>query len=334
MNVQRGDGGRRRPRRSQPESLARRLCSGRALGRSREDPWPTSPRATSPSCSSSASEDPNGEAFRYPSTAAGGASSWRETEERVRAIAGGLRALGVAPEQAARSSRRRGSSGSSPISASSAPAARPARSTLHPPPTSARSSSPTRARWWPSPRTTEQVAKLARAAPSCRRSGRWSRSTGPARADGWVLTLAELEAQGRAWDAAHPGAFEERAGAGPRRRARDRSSTPRGTTGRPKGVELTHAAWVTQSKAVEDSGILDHPDCLQFFWLPLAHVVREDDRDGAAPRRLPDRGGRPRSRRSSRTWATSGPTFVCAVPRIFEKVHAKVLAERARGRAR
>ena len=28
------------------------------------------------------------------------------------------------------------------------------------------------------------------------------------------------------------------------------------------------------------------------------------------------------------------PTFVCAVPRIFEKVHDKIVAERARGRAR
>ena len=42
---------------------------------------------------------PGGEAFRYPEDGKWVSLSWAETEARVRAVAGGLRVLGVGPEQ-------------------------------------------------------------------------------------------------------------------------------------------------------------------------------------------------------------------------------------------
>jgi len=81
---------------------------------------------------------------------------------------------------------------------------------------------------------------------------------------------------------------------------------------------------------VQDSGILDHEDMLQFFWLPLAHSFGK--MIGTAQLRI----GFPtavdgRIDRIVENLSAVRPTFVCAVPRIFEKVHAKVLANAREG---
>jgi long-chain acyl-CoA synthetase len=146
-----------------------------------------------------------------------------------------------------------------------------------------------------------------------------------------VLTLADLEERGRAWDRAHAGAFEEGAAA-IRPDALATLIYTSGTTGRPKGVELTHSAWVAQSRAVEDTGILEHEGRLQLFWLPLAHVFGK--MIGTAQLRI----GFPtavdgRLEKLIENLGAVRPTFVCAVPRIFEKVHAKVIAGALEGGA-
>jgi long-chain acyl-CoA synthetase len=87
---------------------------------------------------------------------------------------------------------------------------------------------------------------------------------------------------------------------------------------------------VAQSRAVEESGILDHPDALQLFWLPLAHSFGK--MIGTAQLRI----GFPtavdgRVERLVENLGTIRPTFVCAVPRIFEKVHARVLSRAREG---
>jgi long-chain acyl-CoA synthetase len=97
-------------------------------------------------------------------------------------------------------------------------------------------------------------------------------------------------------------------------------------------VELTHGCWVSQSAAVEASGILSHPEPFQFFWLPLAHSFGK--MIGTAQLRI----GFPtavdgRIEKIVENLGAVRPTFVCAVPRIFEKVYAKVLQNAREGGA-
>ena len=272
---------------------------------------------------------PDAEAFRYPVAGGWRSLTWHETEARVRAVAGGLRALGLAPEQPCAilaSTRIEWVLADFGILFAGG-----ATSTIYP------SSTADECAFILSDsgavvafaENDEQVRKLAARRdrlPALRHVVVFEGSATP---DGWVTPLAALEESGRAWDAAHPGAFEERAA----EIGTDALATliyTSGTTGRPKGVELTHRAWLTQSKAIQDSGFLDHPDAFQFFWLPLAHVFGK--MIGTAQLRI----GFPtavdgRVDKIVENLAATRPTFVCAVPRIFEKVHAKVLANAREG---
>jgi len=272
---------------------------------------------------------PDAEAFRYPVAGGWRSLTWHETEARVRAVAGGLRALGLAPEQPCAilaSTRIEWVLADFGILFAGG-----ATSTIYP------SSTADECAFILSDsgavvafaENDEQVRKLAARRdrlPALRHVVVFEGSATP---DGWVTPLAALEESGRAWDAAHPGAFEERAA----EIGTDALATliyTSGTTGRPKGVELTHRAWLTQSKAIQDSGFLDHPDAFQFFWLPLAHVFGK--MIGTAQLRI----GFPtavdgRVDKIVENLAVTRPTFVCAVPRIFEKVHAKVLANAREG---
>ncbi len=140
-----------------------------------------------------------------------------------------------------------------------------------------------------------------------------------------ALSLADLENRGREWDEGHPGAFEETA----TRATPEMVATliyTSGTTGRPKGVELTHDNWLFAAGTIADSlGILTPSDC-QFLWLPLAHVF------GKAAVALCIHVGAPtavdgRVDRIAENLVAVKPTFFCAVPRIFEKAHAKIVGQ-------
>ncbi|HET8540114.1 MAG TPA: long-chain fatty acid--CoA ligase [Anaeromyxobacter sp.] len=274
---------------------------------------------------------PDGEAFRHPVDGGWRSLTWLETEVRIRAIAGGLRALGLAGEQvcAILSSTRI----EWILADYGTLFAGGATSTIYP------SSTPEECAFILSDSRTavafaeddEQVAKLASRRAELPALRHVVTFDGRGTPDGWVVPLAELERRGAEWDRAHPGAFEERA-ADVRSDALATLIYTSGTTGRPKGVELTHAAWVAQSRAVQESGVLDHKDALQFFWLPLAHVFGK--MIGTAQLRI----GFPtavdgRIDKIVENLAAVRPTFVCAVPRIFEKVHAKVLAGAREGGA-
>lgn len=266
---------------------------------------------------------PGAEAFRYPADGGWRTLDWAATEDRIRAIASGLRALGLAPEErcAILSSTRI----EWLLADYAIVFAGGATTTIYP------SSTPEECAFILSDsgaavafaENAEQVGKLvARRAglPALRHVVTFD---GPPAEDGWVRTLTQLEQAGRAWNAAHPGAFEERA-AEIRPDALATLIYTSGTTGRPKGVELTHAAWVAQSRAIQDSRILDHPDAFQLFWLPLSHVFGK--MIGTAQLRIgfPTAvDGRPE--RIVENMAVVRPTFVAAVPRVFEKMHAKVL---------
>ena len=141
--------------------------------------------------------------------------------------------------------------------------------------------------------------------------------------DPWFLGLAELESLGQAEDARDPAEFERRIAAiGPGMLATLIYTS--GTTGQPKGVELTHDNWLYEGEAIEAIDLL-RPEDLQYLWLPLAHSfgkVLEVAQfrigfttaiDGRVDAMVANLGA-------------VRPTFVAAVPRVFEKVRMKVLA--------
>jgi long-chain acyl-CoA synthetase len=142
--------------------------------------------------------------------------------------------------------------------------------------------------------------------------------------DPWVISLAALQTRGRALHAMRPELFSETVDAIPPDALATLIYTS-GTTGTPRGVELTHAAWLAEAAALEESGILDHGDPLQLFWLPLAHSF------GKMMAVLQLRLGFPtvvdgRIDRLAENLAAVRPTFVCGVPRVFEKIHGAVRA--------
>ncbi len=140
--------------------------------------------------------------------------------------------------------------------------------------------------------------------------------------DGWAISWQALIDQGAAHHKEHPDDYERIAKA-----VRPESLATliytSGTTGKPKGVELTQTNWVYEGKAIHELGLLK-PDHVQYLWLPLAHsfgkvlecaqlyIGFSSGIDGRVDKILEG-------------MAAVKPTFVAAVPRIFEKVHAKVV---------
>lgn len=142
-------------------------------------------------------------------------------------------------------------------------------------------------------------------------------------ADGeWVLSLAELQALGAKLLVEDPSAVDHTVAAiGP-----DQLATliyTSGTTGRPKGVELPHRSWTYLGAAAEALELV-HPGDLQYLWLPLSHafgrmllaVQLQVGFASAVDGRVDKIMDNVRVVR---------PTFMAGPPRIFEKVHAKVV---------
>ncbi|MEU3410115.1 long-chain fatty acid--CoA ligase [Streptomyces sp. NPDC006658] len=146
----------------------------------------------------------------------------------------------------------------------------------------------------------------------------------------WVISLAELEERGAAYLEQHPQLIKERVGA----ITRDQLATliyTSGTTGRPKGVRLPHDNWAYMAKAIAATGLVTIDD-VQYLWLPLAHVFGKvltsgqievghvtavDGRVDKIIENLP----------------VVRPTYMAAVPRIFEKVYNGVAAKAREGGA-
>jgi long-chain acyl-CoA synthetase len=95
-----------------------------------------------------------------------------------------------------------------------------------------------------------------------------------------------------------------------------------GTTGRPKGVRLTHKNWVYEGDAMDSLGVLRSDD-VEYLWLPLAHsfgkvLISGQLKVGFAAavdgrvEHLVEHLGQVQ------------PTFIAAVPRIFEKVYGTI----------
>ena len=283
----------------------------------------TSPRTVPELLLDRAASTPDGEAFRYPLDGRWESLSWKQSLERIRSVACGLLAKGLEPEQ--RCAILSNTRIDWVLADYGILCAGGATTTIYP------SSTPDESAYILSDsgsvvvfvENDEQVQKLASRRdkiPSLRHLVVFE---GQPSADGWVMTLAQLMERGRAFDADHPRRFEERA----RSLRPDMLATliyTSGTTGLPKGVELVHDCWVKQAAAVDASGVLDHRPALQYFWLPLAHSFGK--MIGTAQLRI----GFPtaidgRLEKIVENLGVVKPTFVCAVPRIFEKVHNRVL---------
>jgi long-chain acyl-CoA synthetase len=291
----------------------------------------TSPRTVPELLLDRVARTPGEEAFRYPVAGGWESLTWKQALERIRAVASGLLAKGVEPEQrcAILSSTRV----EWVLADYGILCAGGATTTIYP------SSTPDECAYILSDsgsvvvfaENDEQVQKLASRRDRIPAVRHVVIFDGQPSADGWVMTLDQMVERGRQFDAAHPRRFEERS----------RSLRPEmlatliytsGTTGLPKGVELVHDCWVKQAAAVDASGILDHRPALQYFWLPLAHSFGK--MIGTAQLRI----GFPtaidgRLEKIVENLGVVKPTFVCAVPRIFEKVHNKVLQNAREGGA-
>ncbi len=93
-----------------------------------------------------------------------------------------------------------------------------------------------------------------------------------------------------------------------------------GTTGRPKGVELTHGNFLDEvSSAIEFlPELFEDPDASTLLFLPLAHVFGRMIQ--VAVVQMGVHTGHSDIARVTQDLATFSPTFVLAVPRVFERV--------------
>ncbi len=282
---------------------------------------------------------PDAEAYRYPvPSSSGGPDEWRsltwgDAAHRVSAIAAGLIDLGVAPEErvAIASSTR-----VEWILADLGVVCAGAATTTVYPSTNAEESAFILADSGSKVLIAEDATQLAKALecreqlPELKHVIVMDVATGAdgAGADDWVISLAELERRGAAYLETHPESVKERvAGITPEQLATLIYTS--GTTGRPKGVCLPHDAWSYMAKAISATGLVAADD-VQYLWLPLAHVfgkvltagqievghvVAVDGRVDKIIENLP----------------VVRPTYMAAVPRIFEKVYNGVAAKAREG---
>ncbi|WBO66418.1 AMP-dependent synthetase/ligase [Streptomyces camelliae] len=279
---------------------------------------------------------PDAEAYRYPVPPASGQGpddwkslSWAQAAERVYAIAAGLIELGLEPEQRvalASSTRAEWILADLGIMCAGG-----ATTTIYPQTNADESAfilSDSESRVL----IAEDAAQAAKAVEKRAELPELTKVVviDPAgvETDDWVTTLAELEKRGAAYLETHPELIKERVGA----ITKDQLATliyTSGTTGRPKGVRLPHDNWAYMAKAIAATGLVTIDD-VQYLWLPLAHVFGKvltsgqievghvtavDGRVDKIIENLP----------------VVQPTYMAAVPRIFEKVYNGVAAKAREG---
>ncbi|MFH9348201.1 AMP-dependent synthetase/ligase [Kitasatospora sp. NPDC017646] len=285
---------------------------------------------------------PNHEAYRHPASVdeqaadgAPGAEQWRsltwaQTAVRVRAVAAGLMALGIQPEdRVALASSTRLEWILTDLGAMCAGAA---ITTVYPSTNADEtafilSDSGCRAMF------AENAAQLAKAVdhidqlPELRTVILFDApAEAPETAGLDLITLAELERRGAEYLEQHPDAVEKAVAALDREQLATLIYTS-GTTGRPKGVRLVHDCWAYEGKAQEASGLLG-PDDVQFMWLPLSHVFGKTLISGQiATGHVMAVDGR--VDRIIHNLPVIRPTVMASAPRIFEKVYNGI-AGRAR----
>ncbi|MGZ4539725.1 MAG: AMP-dependent synthetase/ligase [Blastococcus sp.] len=264
---------------------------------------------------------PDAEAFRFPAGDSWTSVTWAQTETTVTALAAGLLALGIGPEDrvAIASSTR-----IEWLYADLAVMCAGGATTAVYPSTGAAdvgfvlSDSGSRIVF---AEDDDQIAKLRAQRDHLPGVIRVITFSGAAD-DDWVMTLADLLAVGTELLAANPTVVENAVGAVRPEHLATLIYTS-GTTGRPKGVELPHRCWTYIGAAAEALDVVRSDD-LQYLWLPLAHsfgkmletVQLQIGFATAIDGRIP---------RIVENLATVRPTFMAGPPRIFEKMHATIV---------
>ncbi|MDL5201528.1 AMP-dependent synthetase/ligase [Streptomyces sp. ALI-76-A] len=279
---------------------------------------------------------PDAEAYRYPVPSASGQGpeewkslSWAQAAERVYAIAAGLIELGVRPEQrVALSSSTRIDWILADLGIMCAGAA---TTTVYPQ-TNAEESAFILSDSESRVLIAEDAAQLAKAVEKRAELPDLTHvividSAGVETAD-WILTLDELERRGAARLEKEADLIKERVGA----ITKDQLATliyTSGTTGRPKGVRLPHDNWAYMAKAIAATGLVSGDD-VQYLWLPLAHVFGKVLTSGQiAVGHVTAVDGR--VDKIIENLPVVQPTYMAAVPRIFEKVYNGVAAKARAG---
>jgi long-chain acyl-CoA synthetase len=141
--------------------------------------------------------------------------------------------------------------------------------------------------------------------------------------DGFVVNMKSLVEMGVEWNKENPDGFVERINNQKLEHLATLIYTS-GTTGTPKGVELLHDCWVFEAESIDRFKLIA-PDDVHYLWLPLSHsfgkvlqsacirLGTQTAIDGRVELLVPN-------------LAVIKPTFLAAVPRVFEKVYNKVIA--------
>ena len=261
------------------------------------------------------------EAFRYPENGGWTSVTWKQTAERVDALAAGLLALGLAAED------RIGIASTTRfewILADLAIMCAGAATTTVYPSTNAEDTayiladSESRIVF---AEDDKQVGKLTERRGDLPKLAKVVVFDGAGDGD-WVITLDDLAEQGAKYLADHPSCVRTVAEEIPGDRLATLIYTS-GTTGKPKGVRLRHEAWVYTGAAISDMDLLGEDD-LQLLWLPLAHAFGKvlistqlacgfaSAIDGRVDKIVENTG-------------VVKPTFMGAAPRIFEKAYSRVV---------
>lgn len=266
------------------------------------------------------SATPNTEAFRYPKAGGWEGVTWRQVGDRVDNIAAGLVVLGINPED--RVALASGTRYEWVIADFAILAAGAATTTVY----------PTTNAGDVAYIVANSGSRIVIAEDQTQVDKLWEhRDEVPAvekvvvidgNGDGeWVMTLDELEEQGRQLLAESPDAVNDRIDA----IRPDQLATliyTSGTTGKPKGVRLMQESWTYTAAAMDSMGVLSDKD-LNYLWLPLSHAF------GKVMLALPLVIGFPtvidgRVDKIVENLAVIRPTIMGAVPRIFEKVHGRI----------
>ena len=272
---------------------------------------------------------PDKEAFRYPGKEGWTSVSWKQAAERVEALAAGLLALGIEPENRigiASTTRLEWILADLAIMCAGAATTTVYPSTNGDDTAYILADSASRVVFAEDDTQLEKITEHRGDLPDLAKVVVFEGS-----GDGdSVITLDELAELGAKRLADDPSCVRKVAEEIPADRLATLIYTS-GTTGKPKGVRLRHEAWVYTGAAIAEMDLLGEND-LQLLWLPLAHAFGKvlistqlacgfaSAIDGRVDKIVENTG-------------VVKPTFMGAAPRIFEKAYAKIVTQQSGAKA-